>query len=437
MEIPEGVEIPTTRPPTAEYSRPIVCRLLKSIYGLKQSPRAWYGRINDSFITNGFIRSDADHSLYINYAKQVILLLCVDDLVLAAPTKDTINWIRHRLHQEFDMTDIGQLTTFLGLEIKRNRTNRTLFLSQIKYINKILETFGMQRCNPAATLADPHIRLEKSNPEYEATVADRLRYQSAVGSLMYAMLGTRPDIAYPVAKVSQFSMNPNITHWTAVKRIFRYHAGTTNRGLYYGLEGIGKGFTNADWGGGDDWKSIGGFAFLLNGAAISWNSKKQATVALSSTEAEYMALTQATKESIWLQQLLLNLGARKHIAEVSKIVVDNQGAIALAKTPEYHARTKHIDIQYHFIREHLESGKITLDYCPGPTNEMTADIFTKPLPQPAFTRHNIGLGLTHQSVPLLQHSEFQESNLQEGAPVRGGVVDHRRSPDHDSFYPTA
>lgn len=118
------------------------------------------------------------------------------------------------------MTDIGQLTTFLGLEIKRNRTNRTLFLSQIKYVNKILETFGMQRCNPAATPVDPYIRLEKSNPEYDATAADRLRYQSAVGSLMYAMLGTHPDIAYAVAKVCQFSTNPNMTHWTAVKRIF-------------------------------------------------------------------------------------------------------------------------------------------------------------------------------------------------------------------------
>ena len=148
-----------------------------------------------------------------------------------------------------------------------------------------------------------------------------------------------------------------------------------------------------------------------------------------------MALTQATKESIWLQPLLFNLGARKHIAEVSKIYIDNQGSKALAKKPEYHARTKYIDILYHFICQHIESGKITLDYCP--TNDMTADIFTNPLPQPAFTRHNLGLGLTHQSVPLLQHCEFHESNSQVGAPVRGGVVAHWRSPDHHNFYPTA
>ena len=165
MEILEGGEIPSMRLPTAEYSCPMVCRLLKSIYGLKRSPRAWYGRINDFFITNGFIRSDADHSLYINYTKQVILLFYVDNLVLAAPTKDIINWVRQRLYQEFDMTDIGQLTTFLGLEIERNRPNRTLFLSHIKYINKILETFGMQWCNAAATLANPHRGLERSKAE--------------------------------------------------------------------------------------------------------------------------------------------------------------------------------------------------------------------------------------------------------------------------------
>jgi len=161
---------------------------------------------------------------------------------------------------------------------------------------------------------------------------------------MYAMLGSPPDISYAVAKDSQFGVNPNSTHWTAVKRIFRYLAGTTNRGLYYGLEGIGIGFTHADWGSGNDRKSIGGFTFLLNGAAISWHSKKQSTVALSSTEAEYMALTQAAKEAIWLQRLLFDLGARKHAGEVSNINIDNQGALALEKNPEFHARTKHIDI---------------------------------------------------------------------------------------------
>lgn len=128
---------------------------------------------------------------------------------------------------------------------------------------------GMEDCNPTTTPAEPQIRLEKSSSTFEATAVDRLRYQSAVGSLIYAMLGSSPDISYPVAKVRQFSVNPNSTHLTAVKRMFRYLAGTSNRGLYYGLEGTGIGFTDADWGSRNDRQLIGGFTFLLNGAAIS------------------------------------------------------------------------------------------------------------------------------------------------------------------------
>jgi len=258
----------------------------------------------------------------------------------------------------------------------------------------------MELCNPAQTPADPHVRLEKNGPEFAATAEERRKYQSAVGSLMYAMLGSRPDISYAVAKVSQFSTKPNPTHRTAVKRIFRYLAGTANRGLCYGIDGEGSGYTDADWGSGDDRKSIRGYTFLLNGAAICWNSKKQSTVALSSTEAEYMALTQAVKESLWLQAVLTDLRARRHLEELRNINIDNQGAMVLARNPQFHARTKHIDIQYHFIREHIEKQGITLSYCP--TGEMTADIFTKPLPQPSFLKHSLALGLLDISGFVLQ-----------------------------------
>jgi len=254
--------------------------------------------------------------------------------VLAAPTGEQIDWIRITLNEEFSMTDLGELRTFLGFEIERNRTDRTLLLSQSRYIQKILGNSGMQACNPASTPADPHIQLEKSSTEFEATCEKKKIYQSAVGSLMYAMLGSRPDIAYAVSRVSQYSTNPNQSHWTAVKRIFRYLAGTPDRGLCYGMKGSGAGFTDADWGAGADRKSMGGFTFLLNGAAISWNSKKQATVGLSSTEAEFMALTQAVKESIWLQTLLYDFGAQNHLLEVGNIHIDNQGALALAHNPE-------------------------------------------------------------------------------------------------------
>lgn len=220
MQVPEGIAIPVNKN-TRTYQPPMACRLIKAIYGLKQSPRAWYGRIHTFFQAHHFTRSEHDHSLFINYEKQVILLLYVDDLVVAAPTKALVGWIRSKLHDEFEMTDLGPLKAFLGLEIARNRTNRTLHLSQSQYVNKILRIHGLDRCNPSQTPADPHVRLERASPEFQATVETRRRYQSAVGSLMYAMLGSRPDIAYAVSKVSQYSTNPNATHWTAVKRIFR------------------------------------------------------------------------------------------------------------------------------------------------------------------------------------------------------------------------
>jgi len=423
MQIPEGLSVPAAGF-TVDSQQPLACRLLKSIYGLKQSPRAWYGRINSFFSSYNFIRSDADHTLFINYDKHVILRLYVDDLVLAAPTGEQIDWIRIKLHEEFSMTDLGELRTFLGLEIERNRTHRTLLLSQSRYIHKILGNSGMQACNPVSTPADPHIQLEKSSTEFEATSEEKKMYQSAVGSLMYAMLGSRPDIAYAVSRVSQYSTNPNQSHWTAVKRIFRYLAGTPDRGLCYGMKGSGAGFTDADWGAGADRKSMGGFTFLLNGAAISWNSKKQATVALSSTEAEYMALTQAVKESIWLQTLLHDFGAQKHVLEVRNIHIDNQGALALAHNPEYHARTKHIDIQYHFVRQHCENKTITLTYCP--TGEMTADIFTKALLQPAFAKHILGLGLIDKSLLVLPLATDYDNKTGPSANTVGGSTGEGR-----------
>jgi len=186
-----------------------------------------------------------------------------------------------------------------------------------------------------------------------------------------------------------------------VKRIFRYLAGTPNRGLCRGIHGQGAGFTDVDWGSRDDRKSIGGYTFMLNGATICWTSKKQTTVALSSTEAEYLALTQAVKESIWLQAILQDLRAGKHRKEIKTINIDKQGAIALARYPQFHARTKHIDNQYHFMQEHVKKQAIVLTYCA--TGEMTADIFTKALTQPLFIKHNLNLGLIDYSAFILEH----------------------------------
>jgi len=335
-----------------------------------------------------------------------MLLLYVDDLVITSPNLHDISWIQNLLHMECEMTDLGPLTTFLGIEIRRCRRSRSLHLSQTKYVKTILQRHSMTTCAPIRTPADPYVRLLKSPPDHLADPMNQQRYQSAVGSLMYAMVASRPDIAFAVSVVSQHSTNPGPPDWTAIRRIFRYLAGTQTWGLMYGAGNCG-GFTDADWGSGEDRRSVSGYVFMINGAAVSWASKKQPSVALSSTEAEYVALTQGVKQSVWLGELLQDLGALNHQHEIRLLHCDNPGAIALTKNPEYHARTKHIDIQYHFIRQDVEAGAIQLTYCP--THEMTADIFTKPLPRPQFQKHVLGLGVA--DLPGHQNDKSQKLNV--------------------------
>ena len=391
MKIPEGIQ-----PKGGGNLSRMACRLIKTIYGLKQSPRAWYGKIHSFFIENGFIRSEEDHSFYVHESRSLIILLYVDDMVLAASSHESILWAKAALRKNFQMTDLGELTTFIGVEIFRNRAQRTLKASQGSYIGRILKDHGMEWCASVATPVDPGVRLSKTEEDFASNPtneANRQQYQSAVGSLMYAMLGMRPDIAYAVGIVSQYCTNPNQHHWTAVKRIFRYLAGTRGLGILYGGGARCEGFCDSDWGGSADRRSTSGYVFLLNGGAISWANRKQPTVALSSTEAEYIALTQAVKEVLWLRTLFSEIGAPKHAREISQISSDNQGAIALAKNPGFHARSKHIDIQYHFIREHTnpDTGTISLEYCL--TDKMTADILTKGLPRSRHEKHTSGMGL--------------------------------------------
>jgi len=347
-----------------------------------------------------------------------MVLLFVDDLVVAAPTRELVAWIWGKLHNEFEMRDLGPLTSFLGLEIETNCNQDTLHLSQKRYIENILLQHWLEYSNPALTPADAHVRLEKSNPEFEAIPENKRNNQSAVGSLMYAMLDSSPDISYAIAKVSQYSTNPDITHFTALKRIFRYLAGSPNGALCYGIHWLGSSITDADWGSSKDRRSIGGYTLLLNRAAICWNSKKQATVALSSGEGEYMTLTQALKESLWLESILQDLGARKHMEEIHNINIDIQGALPVAQNPQFHSRTKHLDIPYPFVPENVENKSLTLIYCP--TGEMTADTFTKALPQPALVKHNIGLVMINHWAFVLQdttslttreHTESHQSHI--------------------------
>jgi hypothetical protein len=309
----------------------------------------------------------------------------VDDLIIFGKSKLEVDKMKDQLRSEFEMKDLGPLRHFIGILVQRDREDRKLRIDQSGYIDMILQRFDMEESNPVATPIATGTRLEKAT-EDDRTI-DVKPYQSMVGSQMYGMLCTRPDIAFAVSQVSQFNASPIATHEAVARRILRYLKGSKDLGIEYnGEDGMMlKAYVDADWGASENRRSAGGYVFILAGGAISWSCKKQDTVALSSTEAEYMALVQATKESIWLQRLFKELGRK--VEDEKQILEDNQGAIALANNPAYHARTKHIDIRYHFVRECVENGDITLTYCN--TKDMVADALTKALPK---ERHWILLG---------------------------------------------
>jgi hypothetical protein len=374
-----------------------VCRLNKSIYGLKQAGRSWYQKIDTYLESIGLTRTSADNCVYFKRSNDgiIIVTVYVDDLLIFANKMSEIDELKKRLNEKFEMADLGEAHYILGIQIKRNRDEGWIRINQKRYIDDVLERFGMADCKPMSAPMDPNVKLSKGMSPKTRSEEENMKtvpYQNAVGSLMYVMTGTRPDIAYAVGAVSAYNANPGEAHWKAVKRIIRYLKGSRDLELTYshGTKTI-EGYADADWAGSlDDRRSTTGYVFILHGGAITWNSKKQPTVALSTTEAEYLALGQAAKESIWLKKLLTELGFHQKDRPI-EINSDNQGAIALTKNPTFHARTKHIDIRHHFLREKYEAKEIAIAYCG--TNTMVADILTKALAKDKHEGFVSGMGL--------------------------------------------
>nr|KYP42748.1 Retrovirus-related Pol polyprotein from transposon TNT 1-94 [Cajanus cajan] len=366
----------------------LVCRLTKSLYGLKQAPRCWYKRFDSFIISLGYNRLSSDHCTYYNRFDDndfIILLLYVDDMLVVGPNKDQIQELKAQLAREFDMKDLGPANKILGMQIHRDRKNRRIWLSQKNYLLKVLRRFNMQDCKPISTPLPVNYKLSSSmspSNEAERMEMSRVPYASAVGSLMYAMICTRPDIAQAVGAVSRFMADPGREHWSIVKRILRYIKGTSDVALCFeGSEFFVRGYVDSDFAGDlDKRKSTTGYVFTLAGGAVSWLSKLQTVVALSTTEAEYMAATQACKEAIWIQRLLEELG---HKQEKITVYCDSQSALHIARNPAFHSRTKHIGIQYHFVREVVEEGKVDMQKIH--TKDNIADVMTKPVNTDKFT----------------------------------------------------
>ena len=366
-----------------ESQQKLVCRLRKTLYGLKQSGHWWYQRLVEIMMTHlRFQRSDVDQAVFFHCEEKsvTIVLVHVDDCTITASSMNLINDFKLRIAQHVEITDLGELHWLLGIEVKRDRERCTIHLSQWSYLDSILRRYGLQDLKPVSIPMDTSIRLTTAqSPSTTADFAQMcdIPYREAVGSLMYTALGTHPNIAFAVQTVSRFSTKPGPAHWEAVKRIFCYLKGTTELWLSYRMKKMElTGYSDADGNMAEDRHAISGYAFLIHGGAISWSAKRQDIIALSTTEAEYVAITHTAKEAIWLRLLIFQLFQLK--LEPTTLFSDNKSAIELTKDHQYHPRTKHIDIQFHFIHYIVKDGSIRLIYCP--TDDMIADTLTKALP---------------------------------------------------------
>ena len=360
-----------------------VLRLRKAIYGLKQSPRAWYHKLSSTLKGRGFKRSESDHTLFTLHSAKgiIVVLIYVDDLIISGNDKDGIQHTKAFLKTIFDIKDLGELKYFLGIEICRSTDG--LFLSQRKYTLDLLSETGKLGVKPAKTPLEDGYKVKRkgentageekdpSNEPYD----DPLQYRRLVGKLIYLTI-TRPDLCFAVNQVSQHMQTPTIYHWKMVERILRYLKGSPGQGIWMGRNGNAEivGYCDADYAGDTrDRKSTTGYCTFIGGNLVTWKSKKQKVVSCSSAESEYRAMRKLTNELVWLKALLKDLG----IETTSPIMMhcDNQAAIHIASNSVFHERTKHIEVDCHKVREKIEEG-VTLP-CYTRSEDQLADIFTK------------------------------------------------------------
>ena len=378
----------------AEGKETLVCLLQKSIYGLKQSARCWNEELDTQLKKMKFRQSSYDPCIYVRSEENEVFIIAiyVDDMIFGGENEMTINEVKKRVAEKFDVEDMGKLHHFLGVKIIQSTSY--IWIGQPAYTEALLKRFSMENSNAVDTPFEAGTKLVKSQESDKPY--DKTKYQSAIGSLLFLSNRTRPDISFAVGKTSRYSSNPSNIHWSAVKRIMRYLNGTIHLGLAYMRCRSERlvGYSDADWAGDlDDRISTSGYVFKLSEAPISWRSKKQTCVALSTAEAEYMALASAVQEAIWLERLISDLLGSKE--ETVTVYEDNMSTICMGKNQQYHGRTKHISIKYHFVREKLAEGVVRIPYCK--SEDMLADIFTKPLCAPRFKKLCKMLGMVEQN----------------------------------------
>lgn len=374
-----------------------VCKLKKSLYGLKTSPKNWNDKFHELMSKMSFKRSEYEYCLYIktNVKSKMYILIYVDDLLVAGTNEKEVDNVIKILNNTFKMNNLGQIKHFLGMNITQNLSEGKITINQTNYLRGVLEKFGMLNCKPSKTPMNNNFhhdylkRVKSENLEIEK------RCRMAIGSLMYAMLCSRPDICVSISILSRYQTCASYDLWKEIKRVLRYIQGTIDMSLVYqknnNCEYLIVGYSDSDWAGDcTDRKSTTGYVFKVFNCTVSWACRKQSSVSLSSTEAEYIALSQSVSEACWLRYLFYDLNICENYVTVL-VFADNQSAIKVCKNPEFHKRLKHVDIRYHFVRNKIKDNVVMLKYIS--THDQQADLFTKPLGFTQFKKLREKLGL--------------------------------------------
>ena len=375
MRLPKGFEDRENNRGTKRA----ICKLMKTLYGLKQAPRTWANVLYNFLRDFGLQRLETDHCIFTG--RGLIVAIYVDDLLIIVDDMQSYKNLKSELENRFKMTDMGLANRYLGIEI--HQSTKSITITQTAFIEEILHRFGMENCAPKATPMNNSLRLDS---EFAGDLLDeesKERYQSAVGSLIYLMLGTRPDISFAVSILSRFTAFPRTKHEEALHHLFRYLRATPKIGITYrskDSDPIPFGFTDANFGGTivrDDRRSTSAYVMMLSGGAVSWSTKRQPTVSTSSTEAEYIGQFNAAREATWIRLFLEELGFGDLVQKATTIYADSNGARALAENPTSHSKAKHMEIKYYWQRQQVEHGVLRYHYVPSKQNAadgLTSDI---------------------------------------------------------------
>ncbi len=364
--------------PPPGYEHLGILKLKKSLYGLKQAPRLWYDTMKEELLKLGFRQLQTDVCCFTHPKSRCYVLMYVDDICIATDDEKLRTQLLEMLSAKFKLKHFKQAQRYVGLQLKWSKEGDAVKVYQKDYISKVLQSFDMSDCNPRAMLAEANVQLSKFDEESEERP-----YRAVIGSLLYT-LGSRPDVASAVRRCAQFAMFGSDKVWEALKVIMRYLKGTMDHGVVYEKEDeyYLTAYSDSDYASEEDRKSISGYVIYAQGGPIVWKSRKQPTVALSSCEAEYVALANTIQELLWVSMALTELGVRQ--SRPIKVYIDNQAAQRLAENPVNQDRTKHIDVRYHFIRQVLASKKVILEHVD--TKENVSDLLTKSVTRKVFTK---------------------------------------------------